>query len=648
MSEPSESYPLLSAIDSPADLRALPERQLRAVADELRDFLVQTVSTRGGHFAAGLGTVELTVALHYAYDTPRDKLVWDVGHQAYPHKVLTGRRERLHTIKQFGGLAPFPARAESEYDTFGVGHAGTSVSAALGMAIAAARKGETQRAVAIIGDGALSAGMAFEALNHAGSLPVDLLVVLNDNDMSISENVGALSNYLARVISGRLYTHLREGGKRALRHTPHIREFAKRSEEHVKGMVLPGTLFEELGFNYMGPIDGHDLPKLVRALRNLRTLHGPQLLHVVTRKGKGYAPAEADPITWHGPGPFDPVSGTLLKQRASGPTYSAVFGQWLCDAAERDPRVIGITPAMREGSGMVEFSQRFPEQYFDVAIAEQHAVAFAAGLACEGLRPVVAIYSTFLQRGYDQLIHDVALQRLPVLFAIDRAGLVGGDGATHNGNFDLSFLRCVPNLTVMAPADENECRQMLHTGSVLDGPAAVRYPRGSGPGVKIEAKLTALPVGRAELRRRGSSGLLLLSFGTMLSAALSAGEALDATVVNMRFIKPLDEALLRALAPAHEALITLEENVVAGGAGSGVAEFLDASGLTQPRLHIGLPDKFLGHGTREECLAEAGLDTASVRATIERWWRPLLAGLNSARGGAKLAAGGRPGPGEFR
>jgi len=502
--------------------------------------------------------------------------------------------------------------------------------------------------VAIIGDGALSAGLAFEALNHAGSLPVDLLVVLNDNDMSISENVGALSNYLARVISGRLYTHLREGGKRALRHTPHIREFAKRSEEHMKGMMLPGTLFEELGFNYMGPIDGHDLPKLVRALRNLRTLHGPQLLHVVTRKGKGYAPAEADPITWHGPGPFDPVSGTLLKQRASGPTYSAVFGQWLCDEAERDPRVVGITPAMREGSGMVEFSQRFPEQYFDVAIAEQHAVAFAAGLACEGLRPVVAIYSTFLQRGYDQLIHDVALQRLPVLFAIDRAGLVGGDGATHNGNFDLSFLRCVPNLTVMAPADENECRQMLHTGSVLNGPAAVRYPRGSGPGVKIEAKLTALPVGRAELRRRGSSGLLLLSFGTMLSAALSAGEALDATVVNMRFVKPLDEALLRALVPAHEALITLEENVVAGGAGSGVAEFLDASGLAQPRLHIGLPDKFLGHGTREECLAEAGLDTASVRATIERWWRPLLAELNSARGGAKLAAGGRPGPGEFR
>ncbi|HEX9139100.1 MAG TPA: 1-deoxy-D-xylulose-5-phosphate synthase [Steroidobacteraceae bacterium] len=648
MSEPSENYPLLSAIDSPADLRALPERKLRAVADELRDFLVQTVSTRGGHFAAGLGTVELTIALHYVYDTPRDKLVWDVGHQAYPHKVLTGRRERLHTIKQHGGLAPFPARAESEYDTFGVGHAGTSVSAALGMAIAAARKGETQRAVAIIGDGALSAGLAFEALNHAGSLPVDLLVVLNDNDMSISENVGALSNYLARVISGRLYSHLREGGKRALRHTPHIREFAKRSEEHMKGMMLPGTLFEELGFNYMGPIDGHDLPKLVRALRNLHTLHGPQLLHIVTRKGKGYAPAEADPITWHGPGPFDPVSGTLLKQRASGPSYSAVFGQWLCDAAERDPRVVGITPAMREGSGMVEFSQRFPEQYFDVAIAEQHAVAFAAGLACEGLRPVVAIYSTFLQRGYDQLIHDVALQRLPVLFAIDRAGLVGGDGATHNGNFDLSFLRCVPNLTVMAPADENECRQMLHTGSVLDGAVAVRYPRGSGPGAKIEAKLTALPVGRAELRRRGGSGLLLLSFGTMLAAALSAGDALDATVVNMRFVKPLDEALLRALVATHAAIVTLEENVVAGGAGSGVAEFLDASGLAQPRLHVGLPDQFIGHGTREECLAEAGLDAASVQATIERWWRPLLAGLNSARGGAKLVAGGRAGPGEFR
>src|ERR1700691_5294889 len=475
MTAPPENYPLLESIDTPADLRRLPASKLGELAEELRRFLIHSVSTRGGHFAAGLGTVELTVALHTVFNTPHDRLVWDVGHQAYPHKVLAGSRGKLATIRKLHGLAPFPSRSESEFDTFGVGHSSTSISAALGMAVASAQRGEDRRAVAIIGDGALTAGMAFEALNHAGSLPTDLLIVLNDNDMSISENVGALSNYLARALSGRMYSHLRESGKKVLRQMPTVWELARRSEEHLKGMVLPGTLFEEMGFNYIGPIDGHDLPALLRALRTLKSAHGPQLLHLVTRKGKGYAPAEADPITWHGPGPFDPVSGTLLKQRASGPTYSAVFGQWLCEAAERDRRVVGITPAMREGSGMVEFSQRFPEQYFDVAIAEQHAVAFAAGLACEGLRPVVAIYSTFLQRAYDQLIHDVALQRLPVLFAIDRAGLVGGDGATHNGNFDLSFLRCVPNLTVMAPADENECRQMLNTGSVLDGGAAVGH-----------------------------------------------------------------------------------------------------------------------------------------------------------------------------
>jgi 1-deoxy-D-xylulose-5-phosphate synthase len=632
-----DSYPLLGAIASPADLRALPEAQLPELARELREFLVHTVSGRGGHFAAGLGTVELTIALHYVYDTPHDRLVWDVGHQAYPHKVLTGRRERLHTIKQHGGLAPFPTRSESEYDAFGVGHSSTSVSAALGMALAAQQKGEQRRAIAVIGDGAMSAGMAFEALNHAGSLPTDLLVVLNDNDMSISENVGALSNYLARVLSGKLYSHLREGGKRVLRQMPHIREFARRSEEHVKGMWLPGTLFEEMGFNYLGPVDGHDMPLLVRTLRNVRDLRGPQLLHVVTQKGKGYAPAEADPITWHGPGPFDPRTGTLHKEAASGPTYTQVFGQWLCDMAAADERIIGITPAMREGSGLVEFSRRFPDRYFDVAIAEQHAVTLAAGLACEGLKPVVAIYSSFLQRAYDQLIHDVALQNLPVVFALDRAGVVGSDGATHNGSYDYSFLRCIPNLVVMAPADENECRQMLYTATCLPGPAAVRYPRGQGPGVAVEAVMRALPVGKAELRRRGGSGLLLLSFGTMLAAALAAGERLDATVVNMRFVRPLDEALLAELVPQHLALVTLEENAVAGGAGGAVAECLDARELAGPRLHIGLPDRFIEHGSREECLRDARLDTPAVVAAIEAWWLPQARVLNTARAATTMA-----------
>jgi 1-deoxy-D-xylulose-5-phosphate synthase len=620
MSAPPDKYPLLDAIESPADLRRLPVGKLPALAAELREFLIQSVSTRGGHFAAGLGTVELTIALHYVYDTPGDRLVWDVGHQAYPHKVLTGRRERLHTIKQDGGLAPFPSRAESEYDTFGVGHSSTSISAALGMAVAVARAGEDRRVVAVIGDGAMTAGMAFEALNHAGSLPADLLVILNDNDMSISENVGALSNHFARALSGRVYAHLREGGKKVLRQMPTVWELARRSEEHLKGMVLPGTLFEEMGFNYIGPMDGHDVKALVRTLRNVRKLRGPQFLHVVTRKGKGYAPAEADPIKWHGPGPFDPASGTIFKEKASGPSYSQVFGQWLCDMAERDPRIIAITPAMREGSGLVEFSKRFPERYFDVAIAEQHAVTFAAGLAAEGLKPVVAIYSTFLQRAYDQLIHDVALQNLPVVFAVDRAGLVGSDGATHQGSFDLSYLRCIPNLSVLAPADENECRQMLYTASTLKGPTLVRYPRGTGPGVPVVAEMTALPVGKAQLRREGKSGLAILAFGALVAPAQQIAEALDATFVNMRFVKPLDENLIVALARRHRALVTIEENVAHGGAGSAVGELLASDGLLIPQLMLGIPDRFVEHGSREGCLAAAGLDAASLRASIERWW----------------------------
>jgi 1-deoxy-D-xylulose-5-phosphate synthase len=620
MTGPLDNQPLLKSLDSPADLRRLPLASLPELAAELRQFLIHSVSTRGGHFAAGLGTVELTIALHYVFETPEDRLVWDVGHQAYPHKVLTGRRERLSTIKQPGGLAPFPSRAESEYDTFGVGHSSTSISAALGMAIAAAQLGERRRVVAVIGDGALTAGMAFEALNHAGSLPTDLLVVLNDNDMSISENVGALSNRFARALSGQVYAHLREGGKKMLSQMPSVRELARRSEEHLKGMVLPGTLFEEMGFNYIGPVDGHDVKALVGTLRNLRKLHGPQFLHVITRKGKGYAPAEADPITWHGPGPFDPESGTIFKEKSSGPTYSQVFGQWLCDMAAADPKIIGITPAMREGSGLVEFSKRFPERYFDVAIAEQHAVTLAAGLATEGLKPVVAIYSTFLQRAYDQLIHDVALQQLPVVFAVDRAGLVGSDGATHQGSYDLSYLRCIPNLVIMAPSDENECRQMLYTASTLDTPAVVRYPRGTGPGTPVVASMTALPVGRAQMRREGRSGLALLVFGTLLEPAQKIAERLDATVVNMRFVKPLDADLLIALAARHRGIVTIEENAVAGGAGSAVGELLAAAGLQLPMLHVGIPDRFIEHGSRDSCLAAAGLDAAGLSASVERWW----------------------------
>jgi 1-deoxy-D-xylulose-5-phosphate synthase len=613
-------YPLLAAIESPADLRSLPAARLESVAAELRQYLIDTVSQMGGHFAAGLGTVELTVALHYVFDTPHDRLVWDVGHQAYPHKVLTGRRDRLCTIKQHGGLAPFPTRSESEYDTFGVGHSSTSISAALGMALASARAGQRRRVVAVIGDGAMSAGMAFEALNHAGSSDVDMLVVLNDNDMSISENVGAFSNYFARVLSGKLYASLREGGKKVLSRMPTVWELARRSEEHVKGMVLPGTIFEEMGFNYIGPVDGHDLHALVATLRNLRDLKGPQFLHVITRKGKGYAPAEADPIKWHGPGPFDAKSGVIFKEKTSGPSYSQIFGQWLCDMAQLDSRVVGITPAMREGSGMVEFSKRFPDRYFDVAIAEQHAVTFAAGMACEGARPVVAIYSTFLQRAYDQLIHDVALQKLPVTFAVDRAGLVGGDGATHQGSYDLSFLRCIPNVVVMAPADENECRQMLYTAVQHDGPAVVRYPRGQGPGVAIEQTLRALPVGKAQLRREGRSGLLIVAVGSMVSQSERIAERLDATLVNLRFVKPLDEELILKLAATHRALVTVEENVVAGGAGSAISECLVAHGHTLPTLHLGIPDRFIEHGSREDCLAMAGLDVTSVENAITRWW----------------------------
>jgi len=612
---------LLDAIESPADLRALPQGDLAPLAAELREFLIHTVGQMGGHLAAGLGTVELAVALHYVFDTPYDRLVWDVGHQAYPHKVLTGRRRRLGSIKQRAGLAPFPSRAESVYDSFGVGHSSTSISAALGMAIANRKAGSDRRVVAVIGDGAMSAGLAWEALNHAGSLDVDLLVVLNDNDMSISQNVGALSQYFARLLSGRMYSHLREGSKKVLRSMPAAWELARRSEVHAKGMVLPSTLFEEMGFNYIGPVDGHDVATLVTTLHNMRLLPGPQFLHVVTQKGKGYAPAEADPIKWHGPGPYDPASGTLFKEQAGGPTYSQVFGQWLCDVAELDPRIVAITPAMREGSGMVEFEKRFPERYFDVAIAEQHAVTLAAGLACDGLRPVVAIYSTFLQRAYDQLIHDVALQRLPVVFAIDRAGLVGGDGATHQGVFDLSYLRCIPNLVVMAPADENECRQMLHTAVTLDQPAAVRYPRGRGPGVTVERALRALPLGRAEMRRRGGSGLALLAFGTMVAAAAAAADALDATLVNMRFVKPLDQELIAAIATDHRAIVTLEENVVSGGAGSAVLEFLQRMECRIPVLQLGVDDGFVEHGSREDNLVAAGLDSASIRIAIDRFWR---------------------------
>ena len=603
-------FRLLQQVDFPADLRRLNESDLPALAAELRRFLIGTVSKTGGHLAAGLGTVELTIALHYVFNTPEDRLVWDVGHQTYPHKILTGRRERMLSLRQKGGLSGFPRRAESPYDTFGVGHASTSIGAALGMAVAAARAGSDRNVVAIIGDGALSGGMAFEALNNAGNMDANLLVVLNDNDMSISPNVGAMSNYLARILSGKVYASVREGSKTVLSTLPPVWELAKRAEEHMKGMIMPGTFFEELGFNYFGPIDGHDLHTLVKTLRNLRGLKGPRFLHIVTRKGKGYKPAEGDPCVYHGVTPFDPATGKMEKKPARK-TYAQVFGEWMCDMAAADPRLIGITPAMREGSGLVAFSERFPERYFDVGIAEQHALTFAAGLACEGLRPVVAIYSTFLQRAYDQLIHDICLQNLPVTLAIDRAGLVGSDGPTHAGNFDLSYLRCLPNITVMAPSDENECRQMLFTAFSLDGPAAVRYPRGSGTGTEVEPAMHALPVGKAELRRRGR-GVAILAFGSLLAPALAAAEELNATVVNMRFVKPLDTQMVFSIARNHTLLVTVEENTVLAGAGSAVTEALADEGISVPVVHLGLPDSFIDQGERDELLAQCGLDAAGI------------------------------------
>jgi 1-deoxy-D-xylulose-5-phosphate synthase len=616
------TYPLLSEIDSPVQLRELSIDQLGQLVDELRQYLIQSVSDTGGHLAAGLGTVELTIALHYVFHTPDDRLVWDVGHQTYPHKILTGRRERMATMRKQGGLAGFPKRDESEYDTFGVGHSSTSISAALGMAIAAKRRQSDDQVIAVIGDGAMTAGMAFEALNHAGDLDANLLVVLNDNDMSISQNVGALSNHLARILSGQFYNSMREGSRKVLSVMPSMWELAKRTEEHMKGMFVPGTLFEELGFNYIGPIDGHDINTLVKTLRNLQKHKGPRFLHVVTRKGKGFPPAEENPSVYHGVGKFHPESGKLEKQTPTGPTYTKVFGDWLVDMARHDDALIGITPAMCEGSGLVAFSQEFPDRYFDVGIAEQHAVTFAAGLACEHFKPVVAIYSTFLQRAYDQLIHDVALQNLPVLFAIDRAGIVGPDGPTHAGTFDLSYLRSIPNMLIMAPADENECRQMLSTGYYHDGPAAVRYPRGQGPGAIITADLSTLPIGKAQVRRHGER-VAILAFGCMVAEAEIAGAALNATVVNMRFVKPLDENLLQELARHHDLLVTVEDNAVLGGAGSAINEYLAQAKLLIPVINLGLPDVFLPHGDRGALLAHVGLSADGIIRQVEAFMQHL-------------------------
>ena len=626
-------YPLLSKIDSPADLRKLPESDLRAAADELRGYLIESVGKSGGHFGAGLGVVELTTVLHYLYATPDDRIVWDVGHQSYPHKILTGRRDRIHTVKQQDGVAPFPKREESEYDTFGVGHSSTSISSALGMAIANARAGNERRVVAVIGDGAMTAGMAYEALGHAGGMDdePDLLVILNDNRMSISEAVGGLTKMLGRMTGSKTLNALREGGKKLLgdKNRPTAR-FVRRWEEHWKGMFVPSTLFEEMGFHYTGPIDGHDVDALLGVLKTLKTLKGPQLLHVITTKGKGYELAEGDQIGYHAVGPFDPTVGVVGKAGAKKPTYTDVFGDWLCDMAAADPALLGITPAMREGSGLVRFSQEYPDRYFDVAIAEQHAVTLAAGMACEGAKPVVAIYSTFLQRAYDQLVHDVALQDLDVLFAIDRGGVVGPDGATHAGNLDLSFLRCVPNIVVMAPADEDECRKMLSTGYRHEGPAAVRYPRGTGPGVAVQPGLDTLPIGKAQLRRSGAT-LALLAFGAIVPAAERVAAELGLTVVNMRFVRPLDRALVLDLARSHAGFVTLEDNVVAGGAGSGVAELLAAEGIAMPILHLGLPDAFQHHASREALLAEAGLDADGIRAAILGRWPQLAQAASTAR-----------------
>jgi len=614
-------YDLLKTIDDPADLRRLDRRQLKPLADELRAFVLDSVSQTGGHLSSNLGTVELTIALHYVFDTPHDRIVWDVGHQTYPHKILTGRRDRMQTLRQRGGISGFPRRVESEYDTFGTAHSSTSISAALGMAIGSKLEGEDRFSIAVIGDGAMTAGMAFEAMNNAGvcdDLP--FLVILNDNDMSISPPVGALNRHLARLMSGRFYAAARAGVERVLRVAPPVLELARKLEEHAKGMVVPATLFEEFGFNYIGPIDGHDLDSLIPTLQNIRELRGPQFLHVVTKKGQGYKLAEADPVLYHGPGKFNPAEGIKPSTAPSKKTYTQVFGEWLCDAAELDSRVVGITPAMREGSGLVEFEKRFPDRYFDVGIAEQHAVTFAGGMAVEGMKPVVAIYSTFLQRAYDQLIHDVALQNLPVVFAIDRAGLVGADGATHAGSYDLAFLRCIPNMTVMAPADENECRQMLYTALQQPNPTAVRYPRGAGAGVATVKQMTALPVGRGEVRRQSTankgSRIAILAFGTMVAPSLVAAEALDATVANMRFVKPIDAELLVELAQTHDVLVTVEEGCVMGGAGSACVESLLAHGVVRPVLQLGLPDGFIDHGDPAKLLSECGLDGAGIEKSI--------------------------------
>ena len=627
-----ERYPHLARIQMPADLRQFPVEALPAIAGELRAYLIEQVAQSGGHFGAGLGVIELTVALHWAYDTPVDRLVWDVGHQTYPHKILTGRRDQIHTVKQKGGIAPFPKRDESEYDTFGVGHSSTSISAALGMAIALQRAGDERKVVAVIGDGAITAGMAFEALAHGGGMGDDpdgiepnLLVILNDNQMSISENVGGVTRMLGRLTGSRTLNAIREGGKRLLgdKHKP-AAKFVKRWEEQWKGMFVPSTMFEELGFHYTGPIDGHDVEALVATMQTLQGMKGPQLLHIITTKGKGYERAEGDQIGYHAVGPFDPDLGMINKAGVRKLTYTDVFGDWICDMAATDDKLMAITPAMREGSGLVRYSKEFPQRYFDVAIAEQHAITLAAGMACEGAKPVVAIYSTFLQRGYDQLVHDVAVQELDVLFAIDRGGVVGPDGATHAGNLDLSYLRCVPNMVVMTPADENECRQMLSTGFHFRGPAAVRYPRGTGPGVALEPGLTVLAIGKAQLRHAGSR-IALLAFGALVPAAQQVGESLGLTVVNMRFVKPLDRALMLELAGEHEGFVTLEDNVIAGGAGSGVAELLAAEGITLPVLHLGLPDSFQAHASREELLAEAGLDAEGIRSAIRARWPHLTA-----------------------
>ncbi|WP_283745193.1 1-deoxy-D-xylulose-5-phosphate synthase [Sideroxydans sp. CL21] len=607
-------YPLLETINSPDDLRKLDRAQLPQLTDELRAFLIESVSKTGGHLSSNLGTVELTVALHYIYNTPEDRLVWDVGHQTYAHKILTGRRAAMSGLRMAHGISGFPKRNESPYDAFGTGHSSTSISAALGMAVAAQLAGKENRSVAIIGDGAMSGGMAFEALNNAGAMDANLLVILNDNDMSISRPVGALNNYLAKLMSGRFYAAMRRSSEKMLKGMPPVLEFAKRAEEHVKGMVTPGTLFEEFGFNYIGPIDGHDLNVLVDTLSNIRQLEGPQFLHIVTQKGKGYPQAEDDCVLYHGVGKFDPSHGITAKP-STKVTYTQVFGDWLCDMAEQDARLVGITPAMCEGSGLVEFAQKYPQRYFDVGIAEQHALTFAAGLACDGSKPVVAIYSTFLQRAYDQLIHDIAIQNLPVMFAIDRGGLVGADGATHAGSFDLSYLRCIPNMTVMAPSDENECRQMLSTAFHLDAPSAVRYPRGTGPGVSVQKSLQPIAVGKGEVRRQGKK-VAILAFGSMLAPALQAAEQLDATVANMRFVKPLDEELVLKLAGAHTLLVTVEENTLQGGAGSAVAECLARHGINVPVLHLGLPDEFLEQGDPAQMLSDCGLDANGIAGSI--------------------------------